>query len=340
MVNKKLWITLLVTVFVLGGIILLYIFLPAVANKSESSAVIKIPAGADSEMVRDSLSKYFGEKYADKVVMLANLRKADYSKRHGAYMVDSGMSPWQAEAKLRAGGQHPFVVTVNASRGMKPLSEKISSKLDFKPDSLVELMKDAEFLKRYGLTPENSLALFIDDSYQVFWSFSPQEVAEKIGRHYQSVWTQSRLDKAKALGLSPGEVIALASIVGEETNKKDEKPVIARLYLNRLAKGMKLQADPTVRFALDDFTIKRVRANHLEIESPYNTYKIQGLPPGPIRTVTVADIDAVLDAPHHDYIYMCAKDDFSGYHSFAKDYSTHLRNAHNYQKALSRRGIK
>lgn len=340
MTNKKLWITLLVTVLLLGGIILLYIFLPVVANKAQTSAIIKIPVGATTETVYDSVAKYLGDKYASKVILMSKLRKADYSQRHGAYMLDSGMSPLQAEEKLRSGAQHPFMITVNASRGIGPLTEKLTSKLDLSSDSLVEYIYEPANLEQYGLTPEQAMALFIDDSYQAYWSFSPQQIVGKIGDNYNKVWNQERLNKAKALGLTPPEVIALASIVDEETNKGDEKPMVARLYLNRLEKGMKLQADPTVKFALGDFSLRRIKSEHLNVDSPYNTYKVTGLPPGPIRTVTVKDIDAVLDAPQHDYIYMCAKDDFSGYHTFAKDYGTHLQNARKYQKALNRRGIK
>ena len=337
---KKWWITALVILFVLGGIILLYIFLPAVANKSESRQLIKIPANASSEMVRDSLAKYYGDKFADNVMMVSRLRKSDFSKRHGAYMVDSGLSPLMTERVLATGAQHPMVVVVNGARGINILADRISGKLDFTSDSLVRQLKDADFLKEYDLTPDEALALFIDDSYQMYWNASPKKVTEKIGENYKKIWNQQRLAKAKALGLTPSQVIALASIVDEETNKKDEKPKVARLYLNRLAKGMKLQADPTVKFALGDFSLRRIRNEHLQVESPYNTYKIAGLPPGPIRTVTVADIDAVLDAPTHDYLYMCAKEDFSGYHNFARDYNTHMQNARRYQKALNRRNIK
>lgn len=336
---KKWWISALVIIFVLGGIILLYIFLPAVANKSESSALIRIPANATTQMVRDSVAKYFGDKYADSFMVVAKARRSDFSRRHGAYMIDSGMSPFYAERRLHSGGQHPLSLTVNGARGVDILSQRVAKNLDFTPDSLKNQLKESEFLKEYGLNPDQALALFIDDTYQVYWNASPKDVATKIGANYKKIWNSQRLEKARALGLTPAEVITIASIVDEETNKKDEKPSVARLYINRLNKGMKLQADPTVKFALGDFALRRIRGEHLKVDSPYNTYQVAGLPPGPIRTVTVADIDAVLDAPVHDYIYMCAKDDFSGYHSFAKDYNTHLQNARKYQKALNRRNI-
>ena len=338
--RKKWWITALVILFVLGGIILLYIFLPVVANKTESKALIRIPAEATTHQVRDTLAKYFGDKYASKVELVSRLKGSDYSRRHGAYMVDSGLSPLNAERVLTGGAQYPMTVVVNGSRGLDILADRVTKNLEMNPSELKEFLKDSTYLKEYGLKPEQALALFIDDSYQIYWSASPESLTKKIGQNYKRIWNEERLNKAKKLGLTPAEVIILASIVDEETNKADEKPLISRLYLNRLKKGMKLQADPTVKFAVGDFALRRIRGEHLNVDSPYNTYQINGLPPGPIRTVTLKDIDAVLNAPEHSFIYMCAKDDFSGYHNFATDYNTHMQNARKYQKALNRRNIK
>lgn len=338
--RKKWWLTAIVAILLIGGISLLYIFLPAFMNRSEKDVIIKIPAHATTQMVKDSVAKYLGDKYATRVMAIAKTRSSDFSSRHGAYQIGKGMSPYKAERVLSHGAQHPVMVVINSARGMNILADRLSAKLDFSPDSLKNEMKDKELLAEYDLKPEQALALFIDDSYQCFWNASPKAVAKKIGQHYKNVWNDERLSKAKNLGLTPAEVITLASIVDEETNKADEKPQVARLYLNRIKIGMKLQADPTVKFALQEFGLRRIRNEHLKVESPYNTYLNPGLPPGPIRTVTVKDIDAVLNAPEHDYLYMCAKEDFSGYHNFAKDYSTHLQNARKYQKELNRRNIK
>ena len=337
---KKLTITSIVAAIVLGCIILLYIFLPAIANKADNEAIIRIPTNATKEMVRDSIAKYLGDKYADKVLLMSKIRRSDLAGRNGAFLIEKGMTPYKAERRLFTGSQHTVNIVVNGARGIDILSQRLASRLDFPADSLKSYLKNPENLKEYSLTPDQALALFIDDTYQVYWNATPKKVTDKIGAHYNKVWNDERKNKAASLGLTPAQVVILASIVDEETNKADEKPNVARLYINRIHKGMKLQADPTVKFALGDFSLRRIRNEHLQVESPYNTYKIDGLPPGPIRTVTVKDIDAVLNSPQHDYIYMCAKEDFSGYHNFAKDYGTHMQNARRYQRALNQRNIK
>ena len=315
-------------------------FSPLFFKKSTSSAIIKIPVSATKEQVRDSISKYLGEDFANQVIRVASLRSSDFSGRHGAYMIEEGMSPYKTERKLSVGSQYPLTLTINGFRSKQRLADKVAAKLDFAPDSLENLLNDATFLEGYSLTPEQSLALFIDDSYQVYWSASPMDVVNKIGKNYNRIWNDDRKKRAMELGFSPAEIMIICSIVDEESNKADDKGKIGRLYMNRVKKGMKLQADPTVKFALGDFSLRRIRNNHLQVESPYNTYKVTGLPPGPIRTTSFATIDSVLYSQPHNYLYMCAKDDFSGYHAFAINYSDHLQNARKYQQALNRRGIK
>ncbi|MDE7125694.1 MAG: endolytic transglycosylase MltG, partial [Muribaculaceae bacterium] len=173
-----------------------------------------------------------------------------------------------------------------------------------------------------------------------YWTASPAAIVENLVDVRDRFWNDSRSAKARAIGLTPAQVATVASIVEEETAKADERPLVARLYLNRLEKGMPLQADPTVKFSLGEFGLRRITGAHLKVESPYNTYKYKGLPPGPIRIADRSAIDDVLDAPRHNYIYMCAKEDFSGYHNFATDYASHANNARRYRQALDRRGIK
>lgn len=308
------------------------------AGSAPSSAVVRIPAEASKEQLRDSIWKYLGEPYAKKVSRLVGLRGTDLGDRHGAYLIEAGMSPLDAARRLTSGPQEPLTITINGFRLLPVLEEKVAARFDFSKDSLAAALSDPEVLKEYEVTPEQAIGLFINDSYQFFWNASPAEVVKKIGAHYKEVWTPERRRKAEALGLSLADVMTLASIVDEETAKSDEKGAIGRLYINRLDKGMRLQADPTVRYAGGDFSVKRIK-NPNSIESPYNTYLHLGLPPGPIRTTSVETIDAILDSKQHDFLYMCAKEDFSGYHNFASTYSEHQANARRYKRELDRRGI-
>lgn len=309
------------------------------AGKAPSSAVIKIPRGATTEQLRDSLAKYLGEGYASKVGRLVTLRGTDLSSRHGSYLIEAGWSPLTAMRRLTGGAQHPVTITINGFRQRDVLVDKIAAKFDFTPDSLAAVMRDEDVMRKYGLTPEQSMALFLNDSYDFYWNASPQSVVKKIGEHYLEVWNDERRRKAEALGLTPAEVMTLASIVDEETNALEEKGTIGRLYINRLKIGMPLQADPTVRFAGGDFSIKRVTAAMTRVNHPYNTYVRKGVPPGPIRTTSVETIDAILNSAPHDFLYMCAKEDFSGRHSFAKTFAEHQVNARRYKRELDRRGI-
>lgn len=309
------------------------------AGKAPTSALIKVPKDATSAQLKDSISKYLGEGYATKVTRLVGMRGTDLSARHGAYLIEAGWSPLTAMRRLTGGPQHPLTMTINGFRQRQVLQDKVSAKFDFTSDSIAKVLADAAMMNQYGLTPEQSMSLFLNDSYDFYWNVSPEAIVKKVGDHYLDVWNQSRRDKAAALGLTPAEVMTLASIVDEETNAKEEKGTIGRLYINRLKIGMPLQADPTVRFAGGDFSVKRITSNMTKVDHPYNTYRNKGLPPGPIRTTSVETIDAILDSQPNDYIYMCAKEDFSGRHNFAKTYAEHEANARRYKRELDRRGI-
>ena len=336
--KKRLKIAAIVSVVCFLAVAVLALWSLLFSGMAPSSAIVRIPANASNEQLRDSISKYLGANYARKVGRLVALRGTDLNSRHGAYLVEAGMSPLTAMRRLTSGPQQPLTITINGFRLLPVLEEKVSARFDFTDDSIASVLSDAALLKDFGLTPGQALALFINDSYDFYWNASPEDVVRKIGAHYNDVWTSERKAKAQALGLSPAEVMIVASIVDEESNKLDEKGTIGRLYINRLHRGMRLEADPTVRYAGGDFSIKRVR-NPKEIESPYNTYLHQGLPPGPIRTTSVETIDAILDSKPHDYIFMCAKEDFSGYHNFASTYAEHKINARRYKRELDRRGI-
>lgn len=332
-------------IFILAGVAIILLIalafsLPLLLSKSSQDAVIRIPANASVSTIKDSLTRYLGEEYASKVMRVASLRSSDFSNRHGAYLIPAGTSPLRAERKLSQGAQMPLTITINGFRTLPLLAERISRRLDFPADSLLSALSDSYTMAKYGLTPQQALSLFIDDSYELYWSATPAEVIKKIGDNYTKVWNPRRTEKASALGLSPAEIMTVCSIVDEETNKKDEKGNIGRLYINRLNIGMPLQADPTVKYATGDFSIRRITGQHLKTDSPYNTYKHRGLPPGPIRTTSTATIDAVLDSSPSGYLYMCAKEDFSGYHNFASTFQEHSANARRYRQALDKRGIK
>lgn len=313
---------------------------PAFLRGARQEALVRIPATATPADVTDTLTKYFGHSYARLTTALMGISREHPHTRHGAWLVNKGLSPVRTALLLTRGAQHPVKVTVNGQRTLRQAAEATASRLDFSADSLIAAATDPQFLAKHGLTPRQALALWIDDTYEVYWSASPSQLLDKIGANYDRLWDQQRRNKARSLGLAPADVMALCSIVDEETLNDDEKGKIGRLYLNRLAKGMRLQADPTVRYAVGDFSIRRVQGVHLKKESPYNTYLYAGLPPGPIRTGRARTVDLVLFSQPSDDLYMCARYDFSGRHDFAATYAEHQANARRYQKALDERGIK
>ncbi len=328
MARTALWITIALAIgtFALAA--------PMVMTHAGKDVLIRVPRGATMTNIHDSIAKYLGDTYANRVCRLISARDIDMSRRHGAYTIHRDDTPFNAMRRVTSGVRQPVRVTINGFRSLEDMTTRVGLKVECPGDSLRALLSDSTLMARYNLRPGQGLALFIDDSYDIYWASTAQEVIEKIGHHYMSVWNGRRRAEAAQLGLTPAEVMTLASIVDEETNKVDEKGKIARVYLNRLKTGMPLQADPTVRFALDDFTIRRVTEKHLGVDSPYNTYRHKGLPPAPIRTTSTTTIDAVLQAPESDNIYMCAREDFSGYHNFASTYDEHLANARRYREAL------
>lgn len=241
---------------------------------------------------------------------------------------------------VRNGIQAPVNVTINSVRTTERLAKDISKKLMMSRDELYKALNDSATCAEYGYTPKTIIAMFIPNTYDFYWNISVKTLLERMKRENEKFWTFERLEKAKNADLSPIEVVTLASIVDEETANVDEMPMIAGMYINRLRIDMPLQADPTVKFANGDFEARRIYNSMLRVDNPYNTYKYKGLPPGPIRLPSLQAVDAVLNFVHHDYLYMCAKEDFSGTHNFAKTYSEHQQNAAKYAKALNERGIK
>ena len=283
----------------------------------------------DDKIIQDALSFSFVAKvlgYQDAV-------------KPGVYLFEKGMSNLALVRRLRAGDQIPVRITFNNVRLKPELAEKITTNTGIAQADFEALLNDEAFLEKYNLNPENSMTVFLPNTYEVYWTITAEELFDKMYKEYEQYWTAERKQKAAALNLTPTQVSVLASIVQAESIIGSEKRTIAGLYLNRLEQNIHLQADPTLVYALGDFTIQRVLNVHKNIESPYNTYKYRGLPPGPINLPTLESLNAVLDFEEHNYIYMCAKEDFSGYHRFATNLREHNRNAEKFQRALNQRLI-
>ena len=258
----------------------------------------------------------------------------------GNYAIRPGDSMRDICLRLLSGNQTPVRLVVPSVRTLDRLAGAVGKQLMTDSTAVISLLTDAHFLDSLGYTPETAPCIFIPNTYEVYWTMTPEQFVERMLKESRRFWNDSRLAKAKAQGLTPNEVITLASIVDEETAKDDENPMVAGLYLNRLKRGMLLQADPTVKFALGEFELRRILHVHLQADSPYNTYQYAGLPPGPIRIPSLSAIESVLAPAKHSYLYMCAKEDFSGYHNFATSLTQHNANARRYQQALNKLGIR
>ena len=266
---------------------------------------------------------------------LARLMDYDREVRPGRYYLRRNMTNLNAIKALRSGNQEPVNVTFTSVRLRRDLAEKITKNIGVGPREFEDALDAFIATNQEGFTKDNILTLFIPNTYQVYFNINPEDLIGRMEQEYHKFWNDARKAQAREIGLTPIEVSILASIVQAETLKQDEAPVVAGLYINRLKKGIALQADPTLIFAMGDFTIKRVLNEHKDIDSPYNTYKYAGLPPGPINVPEIASTDAVLHYQKHRYFYMCAKEDFSGYHNFANSLEEHNQNARRYQRALS-----
>lgn len=258
----------------------------------------------------------------------------------GKYALRDGMSNKELISLLRSGKQTPVKVTFNNMRTIQLLAGRIAQQLETDSATLLNFIQDSAWHTEKNISPENLPAVFIPNTYEFYWNTSASRFVQRMYKEYKKFWNESRLSKARKLGLSTYEISTLASIVEQETKKNDEKPVVAGVYLNRLNKGMKLEADPTLIFATGDFSLKRVLNIHKEINSKYNTYMYAGLPPGPISIPEISSIDAVLNYTSHDYLFFCAREDLSGYHAFAVTYEQHLVNAKKYHAELNRLNIK
>jgi UPF0755 protein len=315
------------------------LFKPNVRADVPADFLVYLPTGSTFEDVMDSLEAHDILIDTGTFRSAARFHKYDSNVKAGRFAVKPRMTNRELIVSLRSQNV-PVRLTINKKRTVDDFVAYIAPKFEFSDTDLAALLRNGTFLRERGFDKANALTTFIPNTYELWWNITETEFYDRMQKEYERFWTDERLRSAASLNLTPSEVITLASIVEEETNIEEEKPVVAGLYLNRIRKGMLLQADPTLRFAVKDFGLQRILNRHKEVESPYNTYKHAGLPPGPICIPAISSIDAVLAAEKHDYIYMCADADFSGRHAFAKTLEQHNQNAAAYQAELNRRGIR
>jgi len=311
-------------------------FSPNALIDKDEPAYVRIPRNATFRQVTDSLLQ---NGILNDIITFSFVAKVSGYQddiKPGLYKVEPKMNNHALVKLLASGRQSPVRLTFNNIRTKEELAEKITRNLEMAPEEFHTLLTDTSYISKFDFEPETVMSMFIPNTYEVYWNVTPESLFDRMHKEYDKFWNEDRLQRLASLNLDRKEVSTLASIVQAETQKADERPRVAGVYLNRLGTGMPLQADPTLVYAHQDFGLKRVLNVHKEIDSPYNTYKYAGLPPGPINLPDISAIDAVLAYEDHKYIYFCAKDDFSGYHAFAVNYDEHLRNARRYQQALNR----
>jgi UPF0755 protein len=321
------------------GIFALYKTFGPNTGSLQQGQYLYIHTGSSYEDVKQTLKEggYINDIWSFDV--LAGFAKYPARVHPGKYKIEKGMSNYNMLRMLRNGSQTPVKLVINKLRTKKDLSSLLGKHLEEDSVAALRMLNDPSFAANYDLDTNTIMCAVMQDTYIFLWNTPADKAFKKIAKNYEHFWTDERLQQAKDHGLSKTQVIALASIVDEESNKNDEKPNIASTYINRVHKGMLLQADPTVKFAIGDFMIRRITGAYLKVNSPYNTYVSKGLPPGPICTPSVSSIDAVLTAPQTKYLYFCARPDFSGYHNFTASYNEQVKNAHLYQQALDEKNI-
>jgi UPF0755 protein len=285
------------------------------------------------QMVYDTLESNQVLKKLVAFYWVAKIKKCPDSFKPGRYHLKKGLNTNALVNILRAGLQEPVQVTFNNIRTKEELASHICSYLDVDSVSIIGLF-NPETVKEFGFTPETFPAMFIPNTYEFYWTTTARQFADRMKQEFDRFWNTDRLNKARSIGLTPVQAATLASIVQEETNIPDEKAKVAGVYINRLNRGMPLQADPTVKFAVGDVTLRRILNKYLDTDSPYNTYRYPGLPPGPITFPEISSLDAVLNYEKHNYLYFCARPDFSGYNNYARTNAEHERNAALYHNAL------
>lgn len=340
----KIFILIVLGLFLAGGVFAykLYkdVYNPNIfVKKNETEAFLFIPSNVSADSVLSIINNQFLVRDTASLSWVMGRKNYANHVYPGRYLIHDKMSNNAIINLLRSGNQEQVKYTVKFHRTINRAAYKVATELEASFGDLMLLFNDEEYLATKGLTKETAVALFIPNTYYFNWNTSAEEFVDRMKNEFDKFWNNERSRQAQQLGLSPIEVVTLASIVERECKWDDEMPRVAGVYLNRLKKGMLLQADPTVVFANQDFKIRRVLKRHLKIDSPYNTYKYKGLPPGPICTPSATTIDHVLNAEKHKFIYFCAKEDFSGYHTFAATHKQHSINAKKFQRALNKKKI-
>ena len=318
------------------------IFFTGNIDTPDDRTYVLIRRGSDWKAALDEIEST--GKVVDKLSLRFVARLLNYDRpgavKPGRYELKDGYTNRELINALKAGLQSPVRLTFTNVRLRRELAAKLGQQIAARPGRLDSLLADPAYVRTLGFDTTTVLGMFIPNTYEMYWNTSAETLLQRMKREYETFWTPARDAAREPLHLTRAQVSTLASIVeAEQQQHADERPRIAGVYLNRLRRGMKLQADPTVVYANRDFTIKRVLNVHLQKDSPYNTYKYAGLPPGPINLPSIASISAVLHPETNDYLYFCAKEDFSGYHAFATNEREHLLNARRYQAALTRNGI-
>ena len=338
--NKKILVGSLLAAILLGiaGIAHIYYYFFAQPFQITDTTYIYIDRDDDVDSVYHKIIDAGNPKQMHGFESL--VRYQGYNVKTGRYAIKPTDNMRYLHRRLSMGYQTPVKLTVGSVRTLDRIARNTARQLMVDSCEIANILNDTAYISKLGFTPETLPALFIPNTYEVYWNMSAEDFMQRMLKEHKAFWNEKRLKQAETIGLTPIEVATLASIVEEETANQAEKPMVAGLYINRLKKGMLLQADPTVKFSLQEFGLKRILFKHLEVDSPYNTYKYAGLPPGPIRVPSYQGLESVLNYTKHNYIYMCAKEDFSGTHNFAVTSAQHAANARKYQQALNRRGIR
>jgi UPF0755 protein len=339
-VIKWLPVLLLIAGVAAGYLFYIAVYAPNVNLHGKKTDYLYLPTGSSYSDLKSILEK--NDFIKNKITFDWVAKRKNYFKKvlPGRYLIEDGMSNDALINLLRSGKQEPLNLTFTNIRTKKQLASIVGLKLEADSNQLLQLLNDSDFANSLGFNTQTIMCLFIPNTYQFLWTTNDSAFIKRMEREYKNFWNDDRKAKAKQNGMTTEEVTILASIIQEETNMAADRPIIAGVYINRLKKFMPLEADPTLKFAIGDFTIQRLLNEDKQFESPYNTYKYAGLPPGPIDLPSIESIDAVLNYTSHDYLFFCAREDFSGYSNFATTYDQHLVNARKYQAELNRRNIK